>query len=112
MLSYNSECTTHPRENHWLDEAMADRRTPIPEQVAVRVEGGRWLSSLPARDRKMVAALAAGDPAVDVAERLKISPARLCQLRRQWAGEWRARVGGPAASGKRRRDRSLQRVHT
>lgn len=106
VLSYSTGCPTQARDSHWLEEAMADRQTPIPEQVAVRVDGGRWLRSLPTRDCGMVAALAAGDRAVDVAERFKISPARLCQLRRQWAGEWQARVGVPAASSRRWRSRS------
>jgi hypothetical protein len=106
VLSYNTGCPTRARDSHWLDEAMADRRTPVPEQVAVRVDGGRWLRSLPARDRRMVAALAAGHRAIDMAERFKISPARLCQLRRQWAQDWQARVGVPAGSSRHRRRRS------
>lgn len=106
VRSYSTERPTHARDGRWLDEAMADRRTPIPEQVAIRVDGGRWLSSLSTRDRRMVQALAAGDRAVDVAERFKISPARLCQLRGRWAQAWRAGVGVTAAPSRHRRRRS------
>jgi FixJ family two-component response regulator len=65
----------------------------VPEQVAIRVDGGRWLASLQSRDKQMIEALAAGEMAVKVAKQFGISPARLCQLRKQWAKEWTACVG-------------------
>jgi len=72
---------------------VADRQTPVPDQVAIRVDGGRWLASLQSRDKKMIEVLAAGERAVKVARRFGISPARLSQLRKQWADSWTSCVG-------------------
>ena len=93
LLSYNTETHAPIQRENWVEEAMADRQTPIPEQVAIRIDGGRWLTSLNRRDRRMVKALAAGDKATDVAKRSRISQARLSQLRKQWATSWQRRVG-------------------
>jgi DNA-binding NarL/FixJ family response regulator len=80
----------------WLHEAVAAHQTPVPEQVAIRVDGGHWLASLQSRDRQMIEALAAGEMAVKVAKRFGISPARLSQLRKEWADSWAACVGTAA----------------
>ena len=77
----------------WLHEAVAAHQTPVPEQVAIRVDGGHWLASLQSRDRQMIKALAAGEMAVTVAKHFGISPARLSQLRKEWADSWAACVG-------------------
>lgn len=77
----------------WLHEAIADRRTGIPDQVAIRVDGGHWLSALPQRDRRMVEQLALGERASAVARRFGLSPARLSQLRRAWHEQWQTCVG-------------------
>ncbi|MFA9478932.1 hypothetical protein ACERK3_11595 [Phycisphaerales bacterium AB-hyl4] len=78
---------------NWLHEAVADRRTAIPKQVALRIDGGRWLATLPDRDRQLVQALASGEKACTVARRFAISPGRLSQLRQAWAQQWRQCVG-------------------
>ncbi|MFA9479828.1 hypothetical protein ACERK3_16210 [Phycisphaerales bacterium AB-hyl4] len=78
---------------NWLHEAVADRRTAVPEQVAVRIDGGRWLTSLSNRDRQLVQALAAGEKACHVARRFAISPGRLSQLRQAWSRQWQQCVG-------------------
>lgn len=91
-----SSLDVNPTDNTdvgWLREAVADRQTPVPEQVAIRVDGGHWLATLPGRDKKMIEALAAGDVAVKVAKRFGISPARLSQLRKEWAKSWSVCVG-------------------
>jgi DNA-binding NarL/FixJ family response regulator len=80
----------------WLHEAVADRQTPVPEQVAIRVDGGRWLASLKTRDKWMIEELAAGELAAKVARRFGISPARLSQLCKEWADSWAACVGTAA----------------
>ncbi len=77
----------------WLHEAVADKQTSIPEQVAIRVDGGRWLASLKTRDRWMIEELASGEMAVTVAKRFGISAARLSQLRKEWSAGWKSCVG-------------------
>lgn len=93
VLSFDGGGAPPHERGPWLHEAIADRRTPIPEQVALRVDGSRWLATLPGRDRAMVKALAAGERAVAVARRFGLSAARLSQLWRRWASQWQAQVG-------------------
>jgi hypothetical protein len=72
-----------------LAEALRDdTRTPIPEQVAFRVDFPAWLNTMRARDRQMVLALASGDQATEVARRFKLSAGRVTQLRQEWQREW------------------------
>jgi DNA-binding NarL/FixJ family response regulator len=93
VQSLDVESLGNTDECGWLHEAVAARQTPVPEQVALRVDGGRWLASLKTRDKWMIEELAAGEMAVKVAKRFGISPARLSQLRKQWADSWAACVG-------------------
>ncbi len=93
VQSLDAESADDTHDSGWLHEAVADRETPIPEQVALRVDGGRWLASLKARDRQMIESLAAGEMAKRVAKRFRISPARLSQLRKEWAESWSVCVG-------------------
>jgi DNA-binding NarL/FixJ family response regulator len=96
LQSLDAERGNSPEGSGWLHEAVADRQTSIPEQVAIRVDGGRWLASLKTRDRWMIEELAAGEMAVKIAKRFGISPARLSQLRKEWATEWKGCVGAGA----------------
>ena len=93
VQSFDAESVDNTEGCGWLHEAVADRKTPIPEQVAIRVDGGRWLASLNTRERWMIEELAAGEMAVRVAKRFGISPARLSQLRKEWSDSWAACVG-------------------
>ena len=85
VQSFDAQSVDNTDGCGWLHEAVADRQTPVPEQVALRVDGGRWLASLKTRDKWMIEELAAGEMAVKVAKRFGISPARLSQLRKEWA---------------------------
>jgi len=93
VQSLDAESAEDTHDSGWLHEAVADRQTPVPEQVAIRVDVGHWLASLQSRDKQMIEALAAGEMAVKVAKRFGISPARLSQLRKEWAESWSDCVG-------------------
>ena len=93
VQSFDAESVDNTEGCGWLHEAVAAHQTPVPEQVAIRVDGGRWLASLNTRERWMIEELAAGEMAVKVAKHFGISPARLSQLRKQWADSWAACVG-------------------
>jgi hypothetical protein len=47
-----------------------------------------WLASLTERDRDIVESLMIGDLALDVANKYKISPARISQKRREFRPDW------------------------
>src|ERR1700722_2007723 len=72
-----------------LEEALADNtRTPPPDAAAFRVDFPRWLQSLPQRDRRMAKELMVGERTVAMAQRHRMSPARVSQLRRELCDEW------------------------
>jgi hypothetical protein len=74
-----------------LSEALVDNtRSAVPEQVAFRLDFPRWRSILRRRDRKVLDALASGERTEDAARRLRISPARVSQMRRAFQEGWTA----------------------
>jgi hypothetical protein len=66
-----------------------DTRTPVADQVAFRIDWPAFLQSLTERDRQMAHALAEDEPAKEVAQRFRVSPGRVTQLRRRWHRDWR-----------------------
>jgi hypothetical protein len=68
-----------------LEERLRDNtQTPVPEQVAFRLDFPVFLQALTARDRQMALALAEGHAAKQVADRFGLTPSRVTQLRQQW----------------------------
>ncbi len=77
------------RRNVWLEVLVEDRRTPVPDQVAFRIDFPDWLSHLTKRNRRIAEALAAGDTTGDVARRFDVSASRISQLRQDFRRSWR-----------------------
>jgi hypothetical protein len=65
-----------------------DRRTPVPDQVAFRIDWPAFLKTLTERDRQMTHALAEERAAKEVAQRFRISNGRVTQLRQRWHRDW------------------------
>ena len=72
----------------WVSAMAEDRRTPIPEQVAFRIDVPAWLATLSRRERRIIKQLSNGDPAGRVARRFRISDARISQIRRGLFESW------------------------
>jgi hypothetical protein len=73
-----------------IRERLADnRRTPVPEQAAFRIDFSKFLATLSDRDQSLARFLALGHSAKDAAARFGLSPARISQLRYRWHREWR-----------------------
>ena len=83
--------------NDWEQLAIADRKDPIPDTVAFRIDFQQWLRMLSRRDRKLIGAFVSGEGTLDVADRFGLSPARVSQLRRQYELSWRSFRGENAA---------------
>ena len=79
-----------PRARRWTLKAIRSSATPIPDQVAFRLDFPQWLSTQSRRNRRLIQALACGDTASEAARRFHISAARVSQLRRQFSQSWRA----------------------
>jgi hypothetical protein len=77
-------------ENAWQEAIVEDDRTPIPDQVAFRIDFPAWLATFPERDRRIAESLAIGERTSDVANRFHVSPGRISQMRREFWYDWRA----------------------
>jgi hypothetical protein len=90
------------RHGVWADnvldghqDALADNTvTPIPDQVAFRLDFPAWLGTRTQRDREMVGALMAGGRTKDVAERFGLTEGRVSQLRQEFRQDWERFTGG------------------
>lgn len=80
------------QQNHdtgeWAEALVEDRRTPVPDQAAFRLDFPRWLGMQTNRDRRVAEALAVGERTKDVAKQFDISPGRISQLRRELHESW------------------------
>ena len=77
-------------------QALCDSRRANPaETAAIRIDLSEWLQTLTPRDRRVVWALATGEPAGRVAEMFRLTAGRVSQLRCRLAESWRQFVGDP-----------------
>ena len=74
-----------------FEERLCDnRQTPVPEQVAFRLDWPRFFSTLSERDRRLAEFLSLGHSAQQAARTFGVCPSRVTQLRRRWCRDWRA----------------------
>src|SRR5262249_39230112 len=80
-----------PEGGEELAEALSgNTRTPVPAQVAFRLDFPRWRSGFGRRARAVLDALAAGGRTKDGARGLGLGPARGNQMRRGFEQGWKA----------------------
>jgi hypothetical protein len=87
-----------PETDEWIEVIVEDHRTPVPDQVAFRIDFPDWLSRLSRRNRHIAQALALGNSTSQVAKRFKLSPGRISQLRGEFYQSWQDYHGDPAAA--------------
>jgi hypothetical protein len=75
-------------ENMVIDALADNTQTPPPEQVAFRLDFPVWLASLTERKRLVALDLMAGERTLAVAEKHRLSPARVSQLRLELLHSW------------------------
>jgi hypothetical protein len=86
-----------PRGQQRLD-AMEERLhdnavTPIVDQVVFRLDFPAWLKTLSGRDRRLIRSMIKDERTKDLAQRFKMSAARVSQLRREFQAGWQRFVG-------------------
>jgi len=82
------------RELDVFEERLHEnRRTPVPEQAAFRIDWPEFMRSLTDRDRRLAKFLSLGNSAKRAAEKFRLSQGRVTQLRQGWCREWRVRQG-------------------
>jgi hypothetical protein len=82
----------------WLEAVVEDSRTPVPDQVAFRVDFPDWLRSQTPRNRRIAEALAVGSTTGEVARRFGVSSGRISQLRQRFHRSWHEFQGNTAVA--------------
>jgi len=82
----------------WIEAVVEDSRTPVPDQVAFRIDFPAWLRLQTKRNRRIAEALAVGNTTGEVARRFKLSPARISQLRQDFHQSWQEFYGETAGA--------------
>ena len=77
------------RQLDLFEERLQDnRQTPVPDQVAFRIDFPAFLKTLCPRDRKLACFLSQGHSGTQAAAKFQLSPGRVTQLRQNWHKEW------------------------
>jgi hypothetical protein len=79
-----------------FSDALADNTvTPVPDQVAFRLDFPAWLEGYGERDRGLILDLLAGERTKDAARKHGLSAARVSQLRRSFLEDWQRHGATP-----------------
>lgn len=72
-----------------FEERLQDNgTTPVPDQVAFRMDWPSFFTTLTTRDQKMAEFLSLGHSAKQAAEKFGLSAGRITQLRQRWCQDW------------------------
>jgi hypothetical protein len=72
-----------------FEERLADNAiTPVPEQVAFRVDFPQWRAGWSERDRRLIDVLMLDTPTQDAARTFGVSPGRVSQKRLEFHVDW------------------------
>jgi hypothetical protein len=86
------------RKQDVLEELLHDNgQTPVPEQVAFRLDFSAWRRAHARRTRRLVDDMMLGERTRELARKYGLSPGRISQLRRQLHNDWRRFCGEPVA---------------
>lgn len=72
----------------WREAVIEDHQTPVPDQVAFRIDFPSWLAIHTERDRRIAESLATGESTNEVAREFEVSAGRISQLRRKFYHSW------------------------
>jgi DNA-directed RNA polymerase specialized sigma24 family protein len=90
-----SDTTLEP----WREALTDDAETPVPDQVAFRLDFHGWLKTLKPRHREIVGKLLSGERSRDIAREMGLSRQYFCRLRAALHLHWLAfQAGSPFRS--------------
>jgi len=75
---------------NWIDLLVEDRRAPIADQVAAKIDIREWFKTLTKRMKAIAKDLAFGCTTSEVAKKFRVSPPRISQMRRELEESWAA----------------------
>jgi hypothetical protein len=73
---------------NWINAMVEDKRSPVVDQVAARLDFGAWFASLTKRMREIAKDLAFGCSTSEVANKYGVTAGRISQLRRKLEESW------------------------
>jgi hypothetical protein len=80
-------------QDAYEDRLKDNTTTPVPEQVMFRIEFPRWLSRLGRRKREIAEDMTLELGTFQLADKHKVSPGRISQLRREFHTDWQLFCG-------------------
>jgi hypothetical protein len=86
------------RQDLFEERFQEDWRTPVPDQVAFRLDFAAFLQTLSVRDRGLMGYLSMGHSGKQAAEKFHVSDARVTQLRQEWQRRWIAFQGDESSA--------------
>ena len=78
------------QSGNWIDAMVEDKRAPVADQVAAKMDVGAWFATLTKRMKEVAKDLAFGCSTSEVAEKHGVSAGRISQLRRVLEESWAA----------------------
>ena len=78
------------RTSKWIDTLVADKRAPVADQVAAKMDVGAWLATLTQGMKQIAKDLAFGFSTSEVALKHGVTAGRISQLRRVLEESWAA----------------------
>ena len=79
--------------NNWIDAMFQDKRAPVVDQVAAKMDVGAWFATLTKRMKEIAKDLAFGCSTSEVAKKYGVTPGRISQMRRALEESWAAFQG-------------------
>jgi hypothetical protein len=72
-----------------MEERLRDNtQSPVPDQAAFRCDFPEWLGTWSERDRRLIQEMARDERTTELADKFKMSPGRISQLRREFHDDW------------------------
>jgi hypothetical protein len=78
------------QSGNWINLMVQDKRAPVVDQVAAKMDVGAWFATLTKRMKEIAKDLAFGCSTSEVAEKHGVSAGRISQLRRVLEESWTA----------------------
>jgi len=77
-----------PPHSKWIDMLVEDKRAPVPDQVAAKMDVGAWFATLTKRMKEIAKDLAFGFSTSEVAKKHGVTAGRISQMRRMLEESW------------------------
>jgi hypothetical protein len=72
----------------WEEMLKDNSQTPVPDQVQFRLDWADWLGTRSSRDRRLIGDMSQGERTNELADKFRMSPARISQKRREFREDW------------------------